>query len=125
MYSYDENDYFAMECKKVTDRHERRANYYVREGVCRFSSGKYSPGHPYGAMIAFVTRGTAKTAAEFVGGKVVAFDKDATRIKATWGWRTETQFGDIPNLFCTKHGQEKTRNTIHLLHLFLPFQNQS
>jgi hypothetical protein len=125
MYSFDESQYLAMECKKVTDRHNRRADYYVREGVCRFSSGKYSPGHPYGAMIGFVTRGTAMTAAEFVGGKVVAFDKGATRIRTTWGWRTEKQFGDIPNLYSTKHGQNRTRNTILLLHLFLPFANQN
>jgi len=124
-YSFDEADYFAMECKKVTDRHDRRANYYIREGVCRFSSGKYSPGHPYGAMIAFVTRGTAKSAADFLEGKVVGFGKSATRIKTTWGWRTETRFGDVPNLYSTKHGQEGTRNTILLLHLFLAFPIQN
>jgi len=124
IYSMDEAKFFAMECKKVTDRHTRRANYYVREGVCRFSSGKYSPGHPYGAMIAFVTRGTAETAADFVGGKVVDFDKTATRIRTTWGWRAETRFGDVPNLYSTKHGQQGTTNTILLLHLFLPFSAQ-
>lgn len=124
-YSFDEAEYFAMECKKVTDRHNRRADYYVREGVCRFCSGKYSPGHPYGAMIAFVTRGTAKSAADFVAARVVGFDKTTTRIETTWGWRTETRFGQVANLYSTKHGQEGTRNTILLLHLFLtlPIQN--
>jgi len=117
----DESSYFAIECKKITDRHNRRANYYVREGVCRFTSGKYSPGHPYGAMIAFVTKGTAKSAADFLKMKVIGFDENSTRIEKTWGWRNETQFGNIPNLYSTKHGQEGTRNTIRLLHLFLPF----
>jgi hypothetical protein len=121
IYSFDETDYFAMECKKITDRHDRRANYYIQEGICRFSSGKYSPGHPYGAMIAFVTRGTAKSAAEFLERKVVGFDENTTRIKKTWGWRNELQFGNIPNLYSTKHGQEGTRKTMLLLHLFLPF----
>lgn len=124
IYSLDEADYFAMECKKVTDRHTRRADYYVREGVCRFSSGKYSAGHPYGAMIAFVTGGTAKAAAGFLEKKVTDLDKNATRLKPIWGWKTETRFGDLPNLFSTKHGQEGTNNTILLLHLFLPFAVQ-
>ena len=121
VYSFDEENYFAMECKKVTDRHARRADYYVREGVCRFSIGKYGIGHPYGAMIAFVTRGTAEAAAGFLEKKVVDFDKNATRLKTTWGWRTETRFGNVPSLYSTKHGQQGTSNTILLLHLFLPF----
>jgi hypothetical protein len=125
VYSFDEADYFAMECKKITDRHDRRANYYVQEGICRFSSGKYSAGHPYGAMVAFVTRGTATSAADFLKKKVIGFDENKTRIRTTWGWRNEMQFGNIPNLYSTKHGQEGTKNTIRLLHLFLPFPMQN
>jgi hypothetical protein len=121
----DESSYFAIECKKISDHHNRRANYYVREGVCRFTSGKYSPGHPYGAMIAFVTRGTAKTAATFLEKKVMCFDENATRINKTWGWRSEMRFGNIPNLYSTEHGQEGKRSTILLLHLFLPFPMQN
>ena len=125
IYSFDETDYFAMECKKVTDRHKGPADYYIQEGICRFSSGKYSPGHPYGAMVAFVTDGTAEAAADFLAGKIVAFDKKATRIRMDWGWQAVKQFGHFPNLYSTKHGQAKTRNTILLLHLFLPFPAQN
>ena len=121
VYSFDAVDYFAMECKKVTDRHTRRANYYVQEGVCRFSSGKYSLGHTYGAMIAFVAKGTAKDTADFVGKKILGFDKNATKIETTWGWQAEMRFGNVSNLYSTKHGQEGTKNMILLLHLFLPF----
>jgi hypothetical protein len=125
-YSLEDSDkYIALECKKVTDRHNRRARFYVQNGVCRFSSGKYSPGHPYGAMIAFVTRGTAEAAAKLVGNKVVTFDKDATKLRTTWGWQAEQQFGQIPNLYSTKHGQAKSQNTIMLLHLFLSFPAQN
>ena len=123
MYSFDETDYFAMECKKVTDRHKQPADHYIKEGICRFSSGKYSPGHPYGAMIAFVTDGTAKAAADFLRRKVLAFDKNATKIRTAWGWKAEKRFGQVSNLYSTKHGQAGTRNTILLLHLFLAFSN--
>ena len=124
-FSIDETDYFAIECKKVTDRHKGPAEYYIQEGICRFSSGKYSPGHSYGAMIAFVTDGTAEAAADFLARKIVAFDKEATRIRTAWGWRAEKRFGHFPNLYSTKHGQAGTRNTILLLHLFLPFPTQN
>jgi len=53
------------------------------------------------------------------------FDEDATRIETTWGWRTETRFGNVANLYSTKHGQEGTQSTIVLLHLFLPFAGQN
>ena len=124
-YSFDETEFFAMECKKVTDRHETPAKKYIKEGVCRFSSGKYSLGHPYGAMIGYVTDGTAEAAASFLGQRIVAFDKKATKIETTWPWRPERRFGHVPNLYSTKHGQSGTPNTILLLHLFLPFSTQN
>ena len=121
IYSLDGTGYFAMECKKVTDHHKKHADYYIQEGICRFSSGKYSLGHPCGAMIAFVTDGTAEAAADFLGRKIFEFDKNETKIKTDWDWQPEKQFGHFPNLFSTMHGQTGTRNTILLLHLFLPF----
>ena len=125
IYSFDETDYFAIECKKVTDRHERRANYYVQEGVCRFSSGKYSPGHPYGAMIAFVTKGTAEAAARLRGWEGRRFRQERNKIQNDVGLASRSNdLARIPNLYSTKHGQAGTRNTILLLHLFLPFPVQ-
>ncbi len=124
-YSFDETCYFAMECKKVTDRHKTPADHYIQEGVCRFSSGKYSPGHPYGAMVGFVTEGTAEDAAAYLGPRLVAFDRKATKLRTSWGWQTEKRFGPVPHLHSTKHGQAGTRNTMLLLHLFLPFVTQA
>jgi hypothetical protein len=124
-YSFDETCYFAMECKKVTDRHKAPADHYIQEGVCRFSSGKYSPGHPYGTMVGFVTEGTAEDAAAYLGPRIIAFDRKTTKLRTGWGWQNEERFGAIPHLHSTKHGQAGTRNTILLLHLFLPFATQN
>jgi len=121
IYSLDETDYFAMECKKINDRHETPVKKYIENGVYRFSSGKYGAGHPYGAMIGYVTGGTPESAAEFVGGKLMGYDERKIRAKAEWGWQAERQFGHFPNLFSTMHGQAGTPNTILLLHLFLAF----
>lgn len=123
IYSLDGTGYFAMECKKVNGRHETPAKKYIEEGVCRFSSGKYSLRHPYGAMIGYVTDGTAEAAASFLGQWIGAFDKKVTKIKTAWGWQPEKRFGHVPNLYSTKHGQTGTRNTILLLHLFLAFSS--
>jgi hypothetical protein len=121
IYSFDETAYFAIECKRINDRHETPARKYIEDGVCRFSSGKYGPGHPYGAMIGYVTEGTPESAARFVGQRIVAYDRKATKLRTAWGWKSEPRFGRIPNLHSTKHGQAGKRNTILLLHLFLPF----
>jgi len=125
IYSFDETDYFAMECKRINDRTVTAAKKYIENGVCRFSSGKYSPGHPYGAMIGYVTDGTPESAAQFLGGKIVDYDKRLTKLRAKWGWQRELRFGPVPNLYSTRHGQAGTRNTILLLHLFLAFSSQN
>ena len=124
-YSFDETQYFAMECKRINDRHDTPAKRYIENGVCRFSSGKYSPGHPYGAMIGYVTEGTSESAAKFVGDKIVGYDRKVTKLRAGCGWQNEPRFGPIPNLYSTKHGQAGTQNTILLLHLFLAFPSRN
>lgn len=121
IYSWDLAEYIALECKKVNDRQEVPARKYIEDGVCRFSTGKYSPNHPYGAMVGYVTEGTAESAAKFLGEKIVAFDTKATGLVIKWGWKAETRFGAIPNLHSTQHRQQKTKNTILLVHLFLAF----
>ncbi|HVA49577.1 MAG TPA: hypothetical protein VNH11_24635 [Pirellulales bacterium] len=120
-YSNDETVYLAIECKKVNDRHETPARKYIEEGVCRFSTEKYSPNHPFGAMVGYVTDGTPESTAKFLGDKIIAFDSSATGLVAKWGWRAETRFGAIPNLHSTQHRQHKTKNTILLVHLYLAF----
>jgi hypothetical protein len=118
-YTNDETVYFAIECKKVNDRHKIPAKRYIEKGVCRFSSGKYSPNHRYGAMVGYVTEGTPESAAKFLGEKLIAFDKRATRLVVEWGWKRESRFGAVANLHSTQHRQDKTKNTILLVHLFL------
>jgi len=76
-------------------------------------------------MLGYVTEGTPESAAKFLGEKLIAFDKRATRLVARWGWKRETRFGAVAILHSTRHRQAKTNNTILLVHLFLaiPAQN--
>lgn len=121
VYSFDQSEYFAMECKKVDDHRETPAKKYVEKGVCRFSSGKYSHGHAYGAMVGYVAEGNRGAAAEFLGRTLVSYDRKLTGLDEDWGWRPETRFGPIPDLYSSRHSQTGAREPILLLHLFLDF----
>lgn len=119
IYSWNLAEYIALECKKVDDHHETPAKKYIEEGVRRFSTGKYSANHPFGAMVGYVTEGTPESTAKFIGDRIVAFDSAATGLIATCGWRAEQRFGAVAHLHSTRHRQEQTNNTILLVHLFL------
>ncbi|MGO9121292.1 MAG: hypothetical protein ACLQPD_27235 [Desulfomonilaceae bacterium] len=118
----DEEDYFAMECKKITSRNKAKAKEYIAEGVLRFVSGKYSLGHSYAAMIGYVLSGKAELAAKFIEKTLSDYREHDLDSCPEWPWQPETRFGNQPNLYSTMHAQENTQNKITLLHLFLAFQ---
>lgn len=124
IYSFDQSEYFAMECKKVDDHRETPAKKYVEKGVCRFSTGKYSFGHAYGAMVGYVTEGSPAGAAEFLGRTLTSCDRKLTGLERDWGWRPETRFGPVPDLYSSRHVQMGGRDPILLLHLFLGFSRE-
>ncbi|MCK4625223.1 MAG: hypothetical protein KAV00_07930, partial [Phycisphaerae bacterium] len=52
IYSFDEEEYFGIECKRVSSRKaDRLAMEYVKKGIARFVTEKYSPGHNWAAMV--------------------------------------------------------------------------
>jgi hypothetical protein len=119
VYSFHQTEFFAMECKKVNDKHVTPCKKYIENGVRRFTNGKYSFGHPYAAMIAFVTDGTTLAAAQFMNTQLTSYDQLITCLDSDWGWRVESRFGTIPDLYSTRHNQTGSTNRILLLHLFL------
>lgn len=50
----DEAAYLGVECKRVSPGNATLNTKYVTEGVARFVSGKYAPGHPLGIMLGYV-----------------------------------------------------------------------
>jgi hypothetical protein len=50
----DEDDYVAVECKRVGAGHATLNARYVSEGVDRFVTGQYSKGHAWAFMLAHV-----------------------------------------------------------------------
>ncbi len=121
IYSFDQSEYFAMECKKVDDHRETPARRYIEEGVCRFAIGKYSFGHAYGSMIGYVTEGTPARAAAFVGRRLAGYDRQRSGLQRDGGWQSETRFGPVQDLYSSRHVQAGSKQPIVLLHLFLGF----
>lgn len=54
---FDDERYFAFECKKVDFRRGRLAGRYVRDGIIRFCRGTYSSSMSVGGMIAYSFNG--------------------------------------------------------------------
>jgi hypothetical protein len=121
IYSFEQNEYFAIECKRLADADSALSRYYVTEGVNRFVIGKYSLGHPFGAMVGYVCAGDCATVAGQLEKRIVDFDRAVTAISTEWLWRREARFGALPNLYSTKHTQTGIQHEITLLHLFLGF----
>lgn len=116
IYSFDEAEYFGMECKRINDETNDLAREYVNHGVTRFVTGSYSPNHSWGAMLGFVIDGKTGNCINRVKSQL-SKHKQQTHMKS--GWDIEKNFGIRQNLYRTQHHQPKQDNQITILHLFL------
>ena len=117
----DESEYFAMECKRITGHDKKNAKHYIEQGVHRFVKGKYSFGLSHASMVGYVCHGTIAEAAEFIKSSIGTHNPQKTKMLPKWPWQAETRYGSVPNLYSTKHRQDKSNKDIKLLHLFLAF----
>jgi hypothetical protein len=124
-YSLEEDEYFAMECKKVGARDTTKAKDYIDEGVHRFVTGKYSPNLSHGGMIGYVYKGSCAETAKLIEYHIETYNAAKTNACAQWPWQPEKRFGKHKHLYSTMHTQDQTTNDITLLHLFLPLPGAS
>ncbi|MBS9383272.1 MAG: hypothetical protein AN482_06320 [Anabaena sp. LE011-02] len=117
IYSYNENEYFGMECKRVSSTEPNRylATDYVREGVERFVEGTYSLGHDYAAMLGFVIDGKINDCIDLICDRLNKYKND---ICLKEDWVDEQSFGTTQNIYRTRHLQNG-QNIMSILHLFL------
>ena len=117
IYSYNENEYFGMECKRVSSTEPNRylAPDYVREGVERFVEGTYSLGHDYAAMLGFVIDGKINDCIDLICDRLNKYKND---ICLKEDWVDEQSFGTTQNIYRTSHLQNG-QDIISILHLFL------
>lgn len=66
----DENAYVAVECKRVAAGDSGLNGLYVSDGVSRFASGKYSKGHAWAFMLAYVIAVPASDIVDFINAKI-------------------------------------------------------
>lgn len=66
----DENAYFAVECKRVAAGDNRLNGFYVTEGVSRFTGMKYSKGHAWAFLLAYVIALPASDVIDFINAKI-------------------------------------------------------
>ena len=115
VYSFAQEEYFGIECKRVRARRVTLAKKYVTQGVLRFVNAKYSVGHDWGALVGFAIDGDCAGSAEQVRTQLAS--SAAARTKREW--EAETSFGHFADLFSTEHDQDATGATITLMHMFL------
>jgi hypothetical protein len=116
IYSFNEAEYFGMECKRVTSKNSRLAQKYVDDGVMRFVAGKYSPSHDWAAMVGFVIDGNSNGCINLIRNYLTRKCQETCLEE---DWAVDTSFGATPNLYGTSHRQQGRSFLFRLLHLFL------
>ncbi len=116
IYSFDEGEYFGIECKRVSGKNSKLARDYVKEGVLRFVSEKYSPGHDWAAMLGFVIDGDSAKAIKRIQAQLQKMRQD---VNLSGEWTLDKEFTLKRNLYRTGHEQRHSRFQLTILHLFL------
>jgi len=118
IYGFGQEDYFSIECKRVSATDRGLASAYVREGVARFTSGKYARGHEWAAMLAFVIDLDTAGSAQLINNRLRAL---ASEIHLASVIVEEASFGTRKNLFRSGHRLPQQRRDLNILHIFVGF----
>ena len=122
LYTWKDDTYLTMECKRITSTDNSLALKYVRNGVNRFASGKYSPGHAFGIITGYVICGNPDGCAERVGRTLAKEPESETGYDAEFGWKSDDELIGGQRHYRTRHRQEIAHNNIELIHAFLPIR---
>jgi hypothetical protein len=116
IYSFDESEYFGVECKRVaggTSRSAKRlSKLYVDEGIMRFVAAKYSPDHDWAAILGFVIKGSINECAALIRPHLINSHMEID-------WDCDPEFGSNGNVYRTGHRQEGRSSLLTILHIFL------
>ena len=117
-YTWNEETYLTMECKRLTSIGNDLAKKYVRHGITRFASGKYSAGHSYGIMVGYVICGNRPACVERLQKALLKEPRAATGFDEEFGWQTDSESVPGLDLHKTQHQQSQFKNRIELIHAF-------
>ncbi|QDU42849.1 hypothetical protein Mal52_13180 [Symmachiella dynata] len=120
IYTWNDETYLTMECKRIASTENSLALKFVRDGVNRFASGKYGPGHAFGIMTGYVICGNPDCCAERVRTTLDKEPKSETGYDRHHGWQPDDDIVNGTRHYRTRHHQEIAKNTIELIHVFVP-----
>lgn len=120
LYTWNDETYLTMECKRITSTENSLALEYVRNGVNRFAGGKYGPGHAFGIIAGYVICGNPDGCAERVRRTLASEPETETGFAPEFGWKTDDELIGGQRYYRTQHRQEIADNNIELIHAFLP-----
>lgn len=119
LYTWNDETYLTMECKRITSTENSLALKYVRNGINRFASGKYSPGHAFGIVTGYVICGRPDRCAERVSRTLAKEPEDETGYDSNFGWQIDNELLEGNQHYRSRHRQAVARNTIELIHAFV------
>lgn len=119
LYTWNDETYLTMECKRITSTENSLALKYVRNGVNRFASGKYSPGHAFGIVTGYVICGNPDECAERVRRQLEKERFEETGYDSDFGWQVDDKLIKDIRHCRTRHHQSVVANTIELIHAFV------
>lgn len=118
IYGWDQEEFFSIECKRVSATNTTLATEYVREGVVRFTSGKYARGHDWAGMLAFVIDRNVPGSAALINERLQSLASETHLIGSI---HSETTFGPFDNLYSSNHKPPDMKQPLNVLHLYLCF----
>lgn len=119
LYTWNDETYLTMECKRITSTENSLALRYVRNGINRFTSGKYSSGHAYGIVTGYVIGGNPESCAERVSTTLDKEPEGETGYDSSFGWQTDDDLVEGKRHYRSRHRQKSAMNTIELIHAFV------
>jgi hypothetical protein len=118
IYGWRQNDYFSIECKRVSATDNDLAREYVKQGVIRFTSGKYAYGHEWGAMLGFVIDSNPTGSAALVNSSLQNLAAETFLVGTII---VETSFGSRTHLYRSSHTPPHLKKILKIMHLYVGF----
>lgn len=119
LYTWNDETYLTMECKRITSTENSLALKYIRNGINRFASSKYSSGHAFGVVTGYVICGNPDKCAERVSKALGTEPKDETGYDSDFSWQTDDSLIEGKRHYRSRHCQKVATNTIELIHAFV------
>ena len=115
-YPRDQRWYLGVEAKKLSSTASQLATQYVREGVLRFVTGRYSLGHDHAVMLGYVVTGPMDGAVTRVK---TAMERNAVRTRQLAQFSADRAVYGHPYIYSSSHLQGDAHESFKLVHLLV------